>query len=458
MSGRQPVGQRRESEPQRRWFVGRRREPVGQRWAVLAIGMIGLVAACAFQYGLPYLIPAFQSAGLSLTQAGLLVSAPVLGVLCSLVLWGALTDRVGERWVLAGGLSGSAMALLAASAVAVHRPLVLGGLLFVAGASSACVQVASGRLILGWFPARERGLAMGLRQTGQPLGVGLAALTLPVLGGRQVSTALLFLAGCCLFGGLLIGIGVRDAEQEPVTAVRVGSPYRNSYLWRIHLASTLLVIPQFTVAAFAFAYLVSERHWSTSSAGPLLAVAQIGGAAIRLAVGWWSDRAGSRLRPMRTLCLSIGVALLLLAAGVISGSAIAVLAVLLAAILTVSTNGLAFTAVAERAGRAWAGRALGMQNTAQNLAAAATPPVIAAVITGAGPGNGYPVAFSLIVVLPLVAALAIPVAAEHTGPTEHSPPAEHTGPAEHSHPAGSGEIAAGQTTSASAGDSNPGSH
>jgi MFS family permease len=418
--------------------------PSNQRWAVLAVGMVGLIAACAFQYGLPFLIPAFRADGLSLTQASSLVSAPVLGVLCSLVLWGALTDRVGERWVLAAGLGGAAVALLVATGV--HRPLLLGALLFAAGASSACVQVASGRLILGWFPVRERGLAMGLRQTGQPLGFGLAALSLPALGDRDVAGALLFLAGGCALAGVLIAVAVRDPQKEAVTAFRAGSPYRSSYLWRIHLASTLLVVPQFTVAAFAFDYLVSERHWNKSTAGTLLAVAQIGGAAIRLSAGWWSDRAGRRLRPMLTLCLATAVVLALLAVGMIGGWGVVVVpAVVLAAVLTVSTNGLAFTAVAERAGRAWAGRALGVQNTAQNLAAAATPPLIATVITAVGSGAGYSVAFSAIVGLPLLAAIAVPVGAERLrddvgAGSDRSDPA------------------AAQTTSAPAGDSNPGSH
>ena len=145
-----------------------------RRWIVLAAGMTGLIAACAFQYGLPFLVPAFRADGLSLAQAGVLVSAPVFGVLCSLVIWGAITDRFGERWVLTAGLAGAAVALSAAAAV--NRLALIGGLLFLAGASASGVQVASGRLILGWFPVAERGLAMGLRQTGQPLGVGVAAL------------------------------------------------------------------------------------------------------------------------------------------------------------------------------------------------------------------------------------------------------------------------------------------
>jgi MFS family permease len=385
-------------------------EPSGRRWAVLAFGMTGLVAACAFQYGLPFLVPAFRADGLTLAQAGLLVSAPVFGVLCSLVIWGAITDRLGERWVLAVGLAGAAVALLAAASN--DRPAVIGGWLFVAGASSACVQVASGRLILGWFPVAERGLAMGLRQTGQPLGLGLAALALPVLGGRDFSGALDFLAVCCAVSAGLIAIGVRDAERAARTVVEAASPYRGGYLWRIHLASALMVIPQFTVAAFAFDYLVSDQGWRTGVAGPMLAVAQVGGAASRLAVGWWSDRTGHRLGVMRTVCLGSFAVLLLLTVGAASGSALVIVAVLIASVLTVSTNGLSVTAVGERAGQAWAGRALGVQATAQNLAAAATPPVIAVVITGIGPVSGYAAAFGSVLLLPLLAAVALPVAAE----------------------------------------------
>ena len=381
-----------------------------RRWVVLAIGMVAMIAACAFQYGLPFLVPAFRADGLSLAQAGLLVSAPIFGVLCALVLWGMITDWLGERWVLAAGLAGAGAALLAAATS--DRLIVIGLLLFLAGACAACVHVASGRLILAWFPVHERGLAMGLRQTGQPLGVGVAALALPSLGDRSTGSALVFLAGCCLLAALLIVLGVRDARREPPPAVRAASPYRSDYLWRIHLASSLMVIPQFTVAAFGFDYLVTGRGWSTAAAGPLLAGAQIGGAGIRLTAGWWSDRAGSRLGPMRSLCLATCGVLLLLAVGAVSGSALAVLAVLIAAILTVSTNGLAFTAVAERAGQAWAGRALGVQNTAQNICAAATPPVMATVITGVGAVSGYSAAFSAIVGLPLLAALVLPVAGE----------------------------------------------
>ena len=51
--------------------------------------------------------------------------------------------------------------------------------------------------------------------------------------------------------------------------------------------------------------------------------------------------------------------------------------------------------------------ALGIQNTGQNLMAAATPPVIAALVAA----DGYPAAFAVAAVLPLAAAALVPVAA-----------------------------------------------
>jgi len=97
----------------------------------------------------------------------------------TLIAWGAVADRWGERLALSAGLAVAAAALLAAASV--HGTVALGGCLVVAGAGGASVHAASGRLILGWFAAHERGLAMGARQTAQPLGVAVAALLLPPL-------------------------------------------------------------------------------------------------------------------------------------------------------------------------------------------------------------------------------------------------------------------------------------
>ncbi|MBB3082793.1 MFS transporter [Geodermatophilus sabuli] len=366
------------------------------RWRHLGVGLVGLVAACAAQNGLPFLTVALRAEGLSLATISLLVSAPVAGLVLTLLLWGALADRYGERLVLTSGLAIAAVAL--AGAASSGAPLPLGLWLLLAGAGSASVHAASGRLVLGWFPARQRGLAMGIRQMGQPIGVGVAALVLPRLAGGGTGGAFAFLAAGCGLAAVLIGMLVRDpARPEPAAGgSRAVSPYRSPVLWRVHAASTLLVVPQFVVAAFAFDYLVREGGWAATAAGTLLAVTQLGGAAARLGAGAWSDRVGSRLHPLRLLALA-GAVVGTLLAGVaaltpaVLGPAAAAAAVVLATVVTVSPNGVAFTSVAEQAGAGWAGRALGAHNTAQNLSAAATVPLVALLVED---GPGYPAAFA----------------------------------------------------------------
>jgi sugar phosphate permease len=377
-----------------------------RRWLVLAAGTVALTAGSAFQYGLAYLIPALRARGLSLEEAGVLVACPTVGLLLTLVAWGAAADRWGERLVLSSGLAAAGLVLLAATQV--HGTVALGACLVGAGAAGASVYAASGRLILGWFAASERGLAMGIRQSSQPLGVAVAAVTLPSLAARGLPAGLTFLGSFCLAAAIGVVAVVRDpAVQARDTTARAGSPYRAAALWRIHAASALLIVPQFTVATFALIFLVAARHWHPAAAGSLLALATTGGAASRLAAGYWSDRVGSRIRPMRTLALAISASLVLLAVLAKATSPLAVPALLVAAVLAVSTNGLAFTAVAEYAGPQWAGRALGIQNTGQNAVAAVTPPLVAALIGAAG----YPAAFAVAGVLPLIAAAVVPVAA-----------------------------------------------
>jgi sugar phosphate permease len=390
---------------------GQARGRPARRWLVLAAGTVAVTAGSAFQYGLAYLIPALRASGLSLAQAGVIVACPTAGLLLTLVAWGAAADRWGERRILATGLGAAGLVLLLAARA--RGMAALGACLVVAGAAGASVYAASGRLILGWFAARERGLAMGIRQSAQPLGVAVAALALPSLAARGLAAALAFLGGFCLVAAAMVVAAVRDPARAGERArAQPGSPYRTGVLWRIHAASALLVVPQFTVTTFALVFLVETRGWHAPAAGALLAAAAAGGAASRLGAGHWSDRLGSRMRPMRILALATTAALLALALAAAAAPVLAVPILLAAAVLVVSTNGLAFTAVAEYAGAAWAGRALGIQNTGQNALAALTPPIVAVLIGAAG----YPAAFAVAGVLPLAAAALVPLAAERRAP------------------------------------------
>ena len=381
-----------------------------RRWAILAVGTFAQAATCAFIYGIPMLVPALRGEGLSLFGSSVVVSAPIAGVLLTLIAWGAAADRHGERIVIVIGVG--AAAVLLALAAAVRHPYPFAAMLLLAGAAGASVNAASGRVVMGWFPVHERGLAMGTRQTAQPLGVALAALALPPLAhAHGPYLAMLFPAALCAVAALLVATTVRDPAR-PARApgeLAPSSPYRESWhLGRVHLSSAMLVVPQFAVATFTLVYLVGQRHWDAAFAGRVIFAFQVAGAAGRIASGVWSDRVRSRLRPMRQLAVASALLMIALAVGAGVHGAWIVVAFALGAVVTVADNGLAYTAVAELAGSDWSGRALGVQNTVQNIAAVATAPLLAAVIGDAR----YALGFGLVAAFPVAAALIVPVSAE----------------------------------------------
>jgi sugar phosphate permease len=382
----------------------------GRRWLILAIGLAAQASASAFIYGLPFLVPNLRAAGhLSLAQVGIVVSAPTVGLLLTLIAWGAAADRYGERIVITIGLAGcGALVVLAVTVAHGMTGFVL--LLGLAGAFGASVNAASGRVVMGWFAVHERGVAMSVRQTAQPLGVAIAAISLPMLArGGSFRDALLLPAGLCLLCAVLVIALVVDPPRPPVKpGVRAVSPYRTPTLWRVHGASAMLVVPQFTISAFGLEYLVSRQHWTAAAAGGFLAAIQLAGAFGRLGSGYWSDRVSSRLRPMRQLAVASAGVMLLAALGDLTSPWLVVVALAIGAVITVADNGLGYTATAEIAGSAWAGRALGTQNTGQNVIAALTPPVLG-VIIGAG---GYATAFACAAICPVLAIALTPVRAE----------------------------------------------
>lgn len=377
----------------------------GRRWLMLALGVFAQTSSSMFIHGTPFLLPALTARGDSLAAAGALVALPTVGLVCTLIAWGYVVDRIGERVVLVAGTA--LMCAAGVGAALVDNPSAFGALLFLGGVGAASSNGASGRVIVGWFPPQRRGLAMGIRQTAQPLGVGLGALSIPWVAAQHgIPAALLvpaLLAGLAAAGCL---VGIIDPPRPPVKAADRANPYRgDSTLWRIHGVSILLVFPQATLWTFALIWLHRDLGWSLAAAGTLMTVTQFLGAAGRIGAGAWSDRVGSRLTPLRQVAIAAVVSMAALAVTAWTGWWwVAVPLMVIASVVSVSDNGLAFTAVAEIAGPFWSGRGLGIQNTGQNLVIAAIPPVFGALITA----TNYPTAFAFAAVAAVAAVPLVP--------------------------------------------------
>lgn len=248
-----------------------------------------------------------------------------------------------------------------------------------------------------------------------PLGVAVAALTVPTIArDHGVSAALVVPAAICAVAAVLSLAVLDPPRPDRIAAEQQGlltNPYRTgAQLWRIHSTSILLVVPQYVVWTYALVWLITEREWSATSAGILVTVTQTLGALGRMGVGALSDRLGSRMRPLRWVAVSTAVAMATLALTDWLDSPLSIALLVVASVVTVAPNGLAFTAVAEYSGPYWSGRALGIQNTGQYIAASLVPPgfgLLAAV--------SFPVAFLVSALFPILAVPVIPTDSEEAG-------------------------------------------
>lgn len=384
------------------------------RWVVLAVGTAAQASTAAAFLGLAAVTPVLREHfGLGLTGVGALLGAISLGTVTTLIAWGAAADRFGERPVMAIGVVGAAGALGATALV--DDAIGAVALLLLAGACGASVNAASGRAVLGWFPADHRGLAMAVRQTSVPVGAALAAVALPAVAGTGGAPAVFaVLAGTCAVAAAAVVVWVREPARRPGPVARpagVLAVVTDRRLLRLSLAGLLLVVPQFLGSVFLVEVLHSGAGLPLGLAGGLLALTQVLGAVGRLGNGIWSDRAGSRLGPLRAVAVAVAVGWAL--AALVEPGPAALLAVVLvpAAALAISWNGLVFTAAGELAPPGRAVTAMAVSNTA-NYAAAAVTPLIGGVLAEAA---GWPA----VLAAGAVAALAATVALR--GLTEQAP-------------------------------------
>jgi sugar phosphate permease len=364
---------------------------------VLAAGTAAQTSFSAVIVGLPVLAPTLKDAhDLSLLQVGVVLDALWIGTLLTLLPWGVLADRVGERFVLATGLVACAVALVGAGYAESFESLIL--LVGLAGAAGASVNAASGRAVMQWFPAAERGFALGVRQTAIPVGGLISALVLPALGLRS---AFVFLAALCVAGAVFGAAVIREregaAEDDVLEPRGLGATLRDHRLWLLCGASSFYLVAQLAITGFLVLFFHEERGLTTAAAAGVLAGVQVVAAAMRIGGGRWSDRLGSRIRPLRIV--GVGSAITLAVAVVLLSAPLPLLiaSFILAGGLSMSWNGLSFTAAAEIAGRARAGAALGMQQSALAAAGAIVPPAFAAIVAA----SSWRLGFALSAAFPL---------------------------------------------------------
>jgi MFS transporter, ACS family, aldohexuronate transporter len=356
----------------------------GRTWGILGLAVLAQVGFSITEQGIPALNGFIKTdLGVSAAVAGLIVACFPLGRIGGSYAAGIAADRFGERRVLlAGGIVGGALTVLAASAPVV----ALCGLFFLAGAASAAATPAGGRMVLAAFPPHRHGLALGARQTGIPLGGLIATATLPSLAHALGWRWALVFAGALTVAFVLPLLRV-ELESSPPTVGAGPSPGRDRDVRLLTLWGSLVVVGQYALLAFLALDLHDSTGRSLASASVFVVVAQAAGIAGRLGWGALSDRGDRpRRKPMLLVLTSTGLisALLLFAVPRSAPPAVLLVVAALAGSSLVGFQGLWITMLAELSPPGRVGATTGFAITFTVTAVTLTPPVLGLVADLAG--------------------------------------------------------------------------
>ncbi len=389
--------------------------PTESRYEILGLFTASMVAASMILVAvgalLPYVSKAFPT---DTAHISVLITALLLGATLTTAVSGAATDRFGDKAVLIACGVVMGCALLAAAAVPSFAWLAVWFAIY--GMGFAAINPVGSHAILFFFKPQERGLAMGIRQMGTPLGGVAGAIVIAIGADYYGYRGALVALGVLV---LIITLGAAALYREPPQLH--GSRIRASVLLKdilrmgreprlilITLVSIVLFAAQVALMGFFPWTLVHVLHVSASFACLVFVITQFAAATGRLAWGWISDRLfhGRRMTPLTITCVLCAVAAVIVAdVGNLPISVLAGVAVLLG-ISAEGWFGIAVVAMAEVGGENHAGSALGFGLTWVMATGILTPAIFQAIMQNAGiPAAWHAVAlFSLCGVIPAIAA------------------------------------------------------
>lgn len=384
-------------------------------WFMLSLALLAQIAVSLVVQGVPTLAP-FLQADLALTRAqvGMFNSALMGGALVAMFAAGWVVDVKGERAALVWG--NVVVGLFCMMVVGTHTFITALVVLFCAGIGGAFPTPAGSKTVMAWFPIQKRGLAMGVRQTGIPLGGALAAATLPFIAHAAGWRMAVVVGGLACFASAALCQWLYRAPEVVLRTTSVQQPLSRfrDFLSRevvlLGLSGAFATLGQFTLVTYLAIYLKETQGIAVTTSASLLVLAQVAGAAGRVLWGVASDRLfGHRRRP--ALLLPIGLSALgALALGWLPhGTPLWVIAALVTAqaFCALGWHGNWIALVAEVAGPERQGRTVGVAMSLMYPGIIVLPPLFGLYVDST---HSWPGAWTgLAVLLLLATALILPV-------------------------------------------------
>ncbi|ADY22654.1 MFS transporter [Bacillus paranthracis] len=385
------------------------------KWVMLLFATIAQTTATLITYG----VGAFalfwkEEYALTNMESGLLVSVLNVGPLFCMLFVGRLLDQYNEKILIS-----ISSFLLGSSLLLTNIVNGFNGLLFVLlliGMFYSVSQPGGSKVILKWFRKENRGLAMGIRQAGIPIGGALAGVLIPFLTIQYNMTyAINSIACICIIGGLLFFMFYKEPYVEE--EARKGHIKMSFWmelkvvickkeLYPIYITGICMISLQMVLVGHFMKFLAGEQSITSIVAGTVFSVMFFSGMIGRIALATISDvlyKGNRRIPLFIAVCASIGLILLLVMNihTITSGILYSVSALL--GFFSIGWFSLFIAEVAELASEEFVGITVSVALTINQIAIIIAPVLFGYIVDE----KGYTYAWLCIVVLLSISAVSL---------------------------------------------------
>ncbi|MGH1284270.1 MFS transporter [Bacillus toyonensis] len=385
------------------------------KWMMLIFATIAQTTATLITYG----VGAFalfwkEEYALTNMESGLLVSLVNIGPLFCMLFVGKLLDQYNEKWLIT-----ISSFLLGGSLLLTNIVSGFKGLLFVlllVGMFYSVSQPGGSKVIIKWFSKENRGLAMGIRQAGIPIGGVLAGVLIPLLVIKyNLSYAIHVIGSFCIIGGLLFFIFYQDlcvrkeGEQERIKTsfwVQLKAVMHKKELYPIYITGICMISLQMVLVGHFINFLVMEQSITPILAGKVFSVMFFSGMVGRITLAAVSDlfyKGNRRIPLFISVCTSIGfILMLVMSIHTITSEFLYVVSALLG-FFSIGWFSLFIIEVAEMASEESVGMTVSFALTLNQIAIIVAPVLFGYIVDQ----KGYTYAWLCIVVLLSISVLSL---------------------------------------------------
>ena len=340
---------------------------------VLALCVVSTLGFALLSQGMGVLYPFIQEElDTSSAQLGLIASGMWIGTAATVLFTGWIADVLGVRRLLTASLIVVAAGLLLFSQIqSVFQGIIVAVLMGVGFSGSG---PGNTKAIMDWMSRRARGTALGAREATITVAGMIAAGLLTYLAVTfDWRVAVMVMAAISAASGTLFFTFYRDkprdfdkGEQTTTPLSKVPQVLRDPNIWLSAAFGITISVIHMVLVAYLVLFLKADLAMPSGQAGGMLAILMAGGAIGRIG---WATVSDLKLNGRRVGVLVLASILALIATSLLallpSDATLPVIALLIFAmgVATVGRSGVYVVFIAELAGPALTGTAMGFNAT-----------------------------------------------------------------------------------------------